>query len=405
MEGFFKRNLTRTETLDRISKITDESEKLKKNVEDTMKLTGESAEIFKEDEDRLEKMRKAISEIRKPQQERISTVKNFTANALKDLTEMKLKLGEIQVARENALSGAGGFNLPLRQNNQKRATLAASIKNDVEIFKEAMAQKNDPNVTLEERREISGRIQGVQVDMTKNLVDLKQLELSKVVSIAKAEADIAISRKNSADEALRALGALSDEDKLRVAAQSAFFTENPNAKITALDRFNASSESNSMLDRFWGTKGDPLSTNNKDPTVQDLLAKGFGQDRQTERAAVALEQMTGGESQASITNTALELTRRIAEMAGLAVGDQASTGLASSFNPGKVTQNSTGQINLAVPIQLNEGAFDMSPVVEAFVHVADIVVRDEIQRSEAAIMAVINANKLNADRVPVAPRD
>lgn len=95
-------------------------------------------------------------------------------------------------------------------------------------------------------------IKSEQEHMQESLNEKAKLEIDYALKLLDTERQITIERKKSAEEAAKALGILSDEDKLRVRAQAAFFAKNPNKKLSFEEQFYGDQDSNQILQKFFG---------------------------------------------------------------------------------------------------------------------------------------------------------
>lgn len=130
----------------------------------------------------------------------------------------------------------------------------------------------------------------LQIKQSEDLTRLGELQARQAKNLFEEEAKIAEERKKSADEAQRALGVLSDEDKLRVLTQAQFFAENPDRQISFTEQLLGDADSNRILQRFFGGRAatfDPEKPTNE--LERTFAAAGLGGDRDLVEREKAVE--------------------------------------------------------------------------------------------------------------------
>ena len=109
---------------------------------------------------------------------------------------------------------------------------------------------------------LSGRSKDNVLDLAKaenirstvqdRLTELKSLELERAKKIRDTETEITLEKKKQTEEALKALGTMDEESKLRLYAMAQYLREHPDTKITLDDLFMADERSAGLMQRYFG---------------------------------------------------------------------------------------------------------------------------------------------------------
>lgn len=238
--------------------------------------------------------------------------------------------------------------------------------------------------------------EAVRKKNAEDLARLKELEAEKALEILRAEKEIAIERKKSADEAVRALGALSQEDKLRVAAQAAFFAEDPDRKVSARDRFLASAEDTKILDQFFKGRSDSRLDPKADPFSKTLIDAGFGTDPDVEASARDLERIRRGRSDTELLETAARRSDLAEEeRIRLERGEDVASGLAD-FDPSAapfVGGDSAGNVTPRIDVSVDRDSFNFAPLVTAFEDAVDTILQDRNREIEEIVTDIVSRER------------
>lgn len=354
----------------------DEVNKLYRDLDESISMYQDSltesnaADVLAEDFKKLTKYQQEavelflrIEEVTKNQRA------GFFEDRLSRQSSMREKLREIQVEKYMDQNETPSHLRDIAKINIRRDAALDQISSADLMLREdsLIGKKTDP-----------AKAEAAKKNMLEELVKLRDLEAEKAMAILKAEKDIAEARKKSADEAQRALGALSEEDKLRLRAQASFFQRNPNAKISAQDQFLASSDSNNILNRFFAGRAgkfDPAT----DPFARSLTNAGFGSDPSLDEASKMIRKMKGGRTDEQVANNALARQEQIdRQIRGIQEGRQVNE---LSFAGSGITHGEAGNARGdGVRVNVGDDTFDLSPLVDSFEKVLTDVVRSEAER-------------------------
>lgn len=203
-----------------------------------------------------------------------------------------LRNGSFRIAseRQRGLSDtASSYNDQVAAIETQRRGL---MLDNQELQRQALAVSNSPGRNLEERENRALQMQSIKLKIAENLGSLRDMEAQKALAILDAEKNIAIARKQSADEAVRALGTLSREDKLRALAQAQYFARNPNAKVSLQDQFLMSADDNRIGQQFFQSRFADGSLHGGLGRLFGLA--GIGQTRELDKAENELGAFAGG---------------------------------------------------------------------------------------------------------------
>jgi TP901 family phage tail tape measure protein len=325
-----------------------------------------SVEQLKEAQDQLDKLTEDSLKNQLQQYERIRKIQRDT------FTEQLSRRSRLQ---EGAVTIANEKKRGLDTSSSSFGDSVASIDAQREAIKRQIDQgRIDKNRLVNEansgspldRDQAAAAMEALKLKTQQDIDRLKELEVDKALALLEAEKNIAIERKKSADEALRAVGALGDEDKLRVLAQAQFFASNPNAKVGADDLFNMSGEDASVLNRFYGSKIEDASADKS--KLRDLLgASGFGITSDITKGEAELGKIRGGRSDQQIIADAQRSSDDLARQSGVLGGNQARIG-AIQFGQANGADGSqrfgTGANNGAgISLQVSNSAIDFGPAL------------------------------------------
>lgn len=242
----------------------------------------------------------------------------------------------------------------------------------------------------QEFRDQEGDRLSSQAYIQEQLLKLRDLEISKAITLEKAEAQIAESRKKAADEAARSLGLLSGQDRLRVIAQAQYFREHPDKKIGLPEIMRSTAGGFKTTNRFFGSNVRGFDANGS--LLESMLAEaGFGmtpeivnsQERlaiSTDANVVALDRL----NESFARSIDFDAQSRIS-------GGQSAIMDARRISGVEVDGDSNGQFN----INIQRGAIDFSGFSEDFIGLIRPMVRDAVQEM---------VEHIEMTRPPEAPR-
>jgi len=255
---------------------------------------------------------------------------------------------------------------------------------------------NLPGKDEAEIAEKGGRMKSLQEALSEKLNSLADSQIEKARALYEVEASIAEERKKSADEAARALGTLSDEDKLRVAAQAAYFKSNPGKEITAEQQFFMNSRDVQIGRQFFGGRFQDAMT---PPGPGSALSKSFegsdfGTTYQNKAAQARAELERGGRTDQEINRLA---EREAADLRAAATKN--SRGFAINPNDsreanagGVYDKNGAAKQTLSISPQF----FDTKPMVDAFVKVLEQHTANQISAMEQRLSTLLIRQKQQA---------
>lgn len=243
----------------------------------------------------------------------------------------------------------------------------------------------------------AGTVQATRKDSEEALLKLKDLELSKAEAILEAETAIALERKKSADEALRAVGALSDEDKLRFRAQAAYFAANPGKKISIEEQLNSSSRDIGITNSFFRSKLDQLGSGAAGPYGAFLAASGFGSTPELDRGAEEVARARHGRTDKELLGGALNNANRFDEKVQQLKGNEASNitdflrnsvGFFSGLFDGG--GNSKGE---RVQVDVSGDTLQLEPLINAFRDSVVFLMDTKVKEMTANVQRIIDQGK------------
>lgn len=243
----------------------------------------------------------------------------------------------------------------------------------------------------------AGTVQATRKDSEEALLKLKDLELSKAEAILEAETAIALERKKSADEALRAVGALSDEDKLRFRAQAAYFAANPGKKISIEEQLNSSSRDIGITNSFFRSRLDQLGSGAAGPYGAFLAASGFGSTPELDRGAAEVAAARHGRTDKELLGGALNNANRFDEKVQQLKGNEASNitdflrnsvGFFSGLFDGG--GNSKGE---RVQVDVSGDTLQLEPLINAFRDSVVFLMDTKVKEMTANVQRIIDQGK------------
>lgn len=252
----------------------------------------------------------------------------------------------------------------------------------------------------------AGAAEALNLDTQEALNKLKDLEADKVLAILEAEKNIALERKKSADEAGRALGALSSEDKLRARAVAGYFKRNPGKKLSFEEQFNTDAATNRIIDLVAPGRKKSL-TEDKGALAELFKAAGVGLTPELGKGEAEVAAARGGRTDADLIKGAmkggggyLDMIRKITGAAGGAIGLGGIAGGVLGPGAGRGTDTKGGAVN-KMEIGLKEGTFDFTPLTESFREVVQSDLKSAVAEMRKDVQDILAArDKLNARRRP-----
>lgn len=234
--------------------------------------------------------------------------------------DSKMRQASVRIALERQRGLSSGNSSMLDSTASIEINRRALIEDNNALFKE-QEQIAKGGGTSEQK---AVALESIKLKIAENLVQLRSLESDKALSILEAEKNIAIERKKSADEALRALGVLTREDKARVMAQAAYFNKNPGKKISAEQQFLMGADDNRIGRQFFDANYENLGDSNSD-MARFLNRAGFGMTQEITRGQRELGRFQNGRTPQQIAEDAranqLAIGQQQARLRGGEAGD------------------------------------------------------------------------------------
>lgn len=218
----------------------------------------------------------------------------------------------------NLLSDPSGKR-KLLEDQVRNSAIEEARKQDIirRASRAAALQQPDADTTLD-----FVQTQTLREESANRLNELADLQLRMAEELIAKEREITAELRQQTKEQIKQLGLLSEEDKLRVLAQAAFFANNPSAQISASTQFLASAETNRIGQEFFANRLAKDFDTQKEPLGKLFFAAGFGNERtrQLQESQAALrarrEQVAGpGATDDQVLATAISAANKLREQA------------------------------------------------------------------------------------------
>lgn len=214
---------------------------------------------------------------------------DILARRLKELTDRQ-HLAAVKTLIEELNKPEAGSLVPVAsiagrtpEQNRRRLerllrsrTIPADAKNQILDKANRSATEVGPS---EVDRFLITKIQSERQEAAKRLNELADIQLKIAEELVAKQAEVTAEMRQQTKEQIKQLGLLSEEDKLRVLAQAAFFAANPNAQISATQQFLAPAEVNRIGQEFFSPHLAKQFENEKEPIGQLFFNAGFGNER------------------------------------------------------------------------------------------------------------------------------
>jgi TP901 family phage tail tape measure protein len=290
-----------------------------------------------------------------------------------ELNKTKLAITKVQEEQrkgymESSLSNRMRLEDSMYANQLKRA----------HVYRTTMTGILDIESKIHQQRVISSRIKAFENDllnekddtkkraiisvMQKELNRLKDLELEKSISILDTETEILKTRREQVKEALKAIGALDEEGKMRLLAQSQYIANNPGKKFTMSDLFHMSSDSVNMLNQFHQASIATPEENANDRLARFLIQSGIGLTNELVNASKELKNIASGLNNSDLIKRGYKHANEYERQARVAGGDDALS--QERFDASKLT--SLNIDNQVLNLVVDNNAFDLSPLIDTF---------------------------------------
>lgn len=276
--------------------------------------------------------------------------------------------------RARSEARASGLTDPLAESNVTRSALFQNIQDNVRR-RNQFAGLAQTSINPETRASAAQGAVAANKQILEDTDRLRQLEIQHGITLLDVEQKIAAARKQSADEAARALGTLSDEDKLRVVAQAQYFAKNPGAKIGLGQQFLMDSASVGVGQRFFGSHFGELEPGS-DPLSALLNKGGFGMTPDLARAQAEAAAARGGLTDQQILQRAQAAANRAGQFGNQVAGNAAANVGIPGIAPGGGNFDLRGNLQPKVDLNVNAQQLDFAPLMEGFNH-AFITIMDE----------------------------
>ena len=378
-----------------------------RNLEEEKKLRGELDPGDFENEIKL--VNKLLDDQLKIRNEIYQTIRKSRLDFSSSVTEDRDKIAVAQMESLLAVkldrNSISGPTADLLKNKSRQDMLKADIESNVALIKRLKDEID--SLDLEQQRALESELPGssklskltteaeaAKLDTQKKLLELKDLEVQKAIAVFEAEKNIAIERRKSREEAARALGLLTEEDKLRLKAQAHYFSMNPDSRVSLLDQFYGSSENNRIGRQFFGSRFD------NEGQLLDRLPRDFGSSPELLKQQRLLTEYKNGLSPEDIAKLAAKSAEELLRQSKAVVGDNTVNGFSTDGNRRFFEDKITGA-GRTVTLELDKRSFhlDMNPVVDAFKETYDSLIQVEIPELFNSLKQYVD-RRLDNNRLP-----
>lgn len=325
------------------------------------------------------------------------------AEWIKKLDEAKKKAIEVAFAMAKASRQITGFTESsldtkakiqdsLYKNRLKRAQALrdtmSEIKDieetmlDIEISKARIKKHMSDAVNFKGKNDIETAAvrAGYGVKVQEELVKLKDYEIEKTQKIFEIETAILIAKREQTKEAMKAIGQLDNEAKLRLIAQAQYFLENPDKKIGIAEEFRSGTAGNAIRRQFFASKTRPLEEEN-DPLARLIIDSGAGLTPElvaAEKDIARLREGAGPES--DIANKGYRTAQEYDRQARQANGDDLLTSEDAIRGTELEDQGLMQRPEQIFNLSIDENSFSLAPLTDVFTEFLDVTVKAEFQR-------------------------
>ncbi len=244
------------------------------NTEELKRLHGNLVEITEQ----LQKMKTAQAELA------VSDARTYYKAQISDLETLSRAYQDNAAAQEVDRLSSGNTFIDADEEARKRIN---GLRNRAANLLTADLDM-DAGGTDEERIARTTELQEAAAD---SLAEARKAEIERVVSQLKMETEITREKKKQREEAIKALGLLSDIEKAQVVNMAQEFKKNPGQKISASQQFMADEATNKLGQQFFGDQleskikpgefldrvfgGLSLGSTNEDLAKKEAAAKKF----------------------------------------------------------------------------------------------------------------------------------
>lgn len=351
------------------------------------------------------------------QQDAAASVENST----KLLEKQKDLLTEIYKQQQGAAQGAatnlfGSRNRLLEQVGRgsleaSRRNSGASLYTDDLAFLKLRQKQQEDRLRVARRvlrgtigdnsAESSGQARAAQLEAQSAIVNLKSIEEEKALAIFEIEKNIAIERRKSADEAARAVGALSREDKLRLRVISQYFTNNPNKRFSLEEQLTTGEKTGRLIGQFFPGRLETLGEGTGFLSRQ-FQQNGFGLSSDLLKAQAEIGTLRRGRSDSDILNQTMsrlqDLERRQSAAGGVPLTNNQGFSGALGFGPGNGV-NAFGAVDTRIPINLGVDTQAFQNLINSFEVLAGQVMDQKIDSFAGQVRQIVREEQALNKRV------
>ncbi len=262
-----------------------------------------------------------------------------------------------------------------------------------QAYRTTLSSVHDIESKIAQSRLSQDRIEGLKFDIEttedemmkraliattqKELNKLKDLEIDKTISILNLETEILNTRREQTKEALRAIGTLDEEGKLRLLAQAQYFQRNPNAKITAEQIFHMTPETAGTLNQFWSGRVATLEEQEDSPFVDFLMQSGLGITPELVQGAKDYQRITGGMSREEIARRRMQAATQYEQSERIAGGHDLLNYENWDFEKMAIDLHVANQV---VDLVVDKNSFSLEPLIGVFNDFLENTVKSEFER-------------------------
>lgn len=315
------------------------------------------------------------------------------------LVFIEMKRKQIGGFFESSLGGRTTIEDSLSQNRLKRTQATRDTMSQIKKLQEDMLQTEVSRSRVKEYMKKAKEFEGADEVETnavrvayrnkaqEEMNRLKDLEIAKTTRIFEAETAILEAKRQQTKEALRAIGQLDEEAKLRLLAQAQYFQENPEKKIGAEDLFYGSSASAGTLNQFYNSR--MMSPEEEtSPFANFLMGTGIGLTAETVNAQSDLDNLRNGQSEIDIANRG-QRNAEDYDRQGRFIGGDDTLWNAGVPRVGGIEDRGLGANGNPVELTIQPDAFDLSPLTEKFEEFLTVTATAELERFKNEVIDMI----------------
>lgn len=365
-------------TQDRFNKLNELTDDLKTNIKEI----PEASKAFEDSSARTLELKKKLDALQSKQ------IQGEVGTRLSQAGSLRVQALLIASRHARSEARASGFTDPLAESNVTRGALFQNIRENVGR-RNAFAAFSQTATNPDSREAAKNSAVAANKQILEDTLRLRDLEIQHGITLLDVEQKIAAARKQSADEAARALGTLSDEDKLRVVAQAQYFAKNPDKKISLGQQFLMSGQDVGLGQRFLGGHYED-NLRGDDAFSRMAMRAGLGDTPDLMRAHKEAVDARGGLTDQQILQKFQGRANAVGQF-GNQVGENAAANVGiPGIAPGGGNFDLRGNLQPKVDLNVNAQQLDFAPLMHAFEHAFIVVMDGKIVEMTKAVEEVLS---------------